>query len=158
MFAGQPVLFAHREGRLLETFVRGFPPIEVLGVDTDEGGPGIDTLRMAPPVLAATPLKRFAQLLEQFRGGIEHQDARAIGAVASTSAEINQRYLPTRGFGELQQIACDSGAVGLQVAHSGTVAGLLFDARDRYRERGMASAASGLKKAGIKRSYRFSVG
>jgi uncharacterized protein involved in propanediol utilization len=157
MFEARTVLFAHREGRVIETFHRGLPPLAVLGFDTREDGSGVDTLRADPPDYSSALRKRFQGLLAQLRWGIENQDSRAIGAVASSSAKINQQYLATSRFDELQEISRDSLAVGLQVAHSGTVAGLLFDAHERTCARRVAFAANSLKKLGIGNCYRISV-
>jgi uncharacterized protein involved in propanediol utilization len=63
-----------------------------------------------------------------------------MGLVMSASARISQRHLPKRDFAQIERLAEMLGAVGVQVAHSGTVAGLVFDARDSRTPRRVAHA------------------
>src|SRR6185437_57484 len=49
MFAGPPVLFAHREGSVLDVFSQPLPPLGIVGVDLCQSGQGIDTLACGPP-------------------------------------------------------------------------------------------------------------
>jgi uncharacterized protein involved in propanediol utilization len=51
--------------------------------------------------------------------------------VATESATLNQRFVSLRGFREIVALADEFGALGVQIAHSGTVAGILFDGRAR---------------------------
>ena len=48
------------------------------------------------------------------------------------SALANQKILPKRGLIELMNFATELGAVGVNVAHSGTVAGIFFHADDEF--------------------------
>ena len=73
-------------------------------------------------------------------------DAYLIGRVASASARINQRFLPKPKFSEIERIAADTGAVGIQVAHSGTVAGLMFDAQSINVEDQICKSSDALAK------------
>lgn len=50
------------------------------------------------------------------------------------SAQANQSILPKRGLTELMNFAKELGAVGVNVAHSGTVAGIFFHATDSLVE------------------------
>lgn len=50
--------------------------------------------------------------------------------LAEQSALANQKILPKRGLEELMNFAKDLGAVAVNVAHSGTVAGIFFHAED----------------------------
>ena len=57
-------------------------------------------------------------------------------ALAKKSALANQKILPKRGLLELIDFAAELGALGVNVAHSGTVAGIFFRADDsRVREK-----------------------
>ena len=155
MFEGPAVLFAHREGDVIRTFSQPLPQLEVLGFDTAQGQPGVRTLDVALPRYTDADREQFMDLRDRLRAGIEGNDLHAVGAVASASATINQRFLPKPNFAQLQEIARVTGAVGVQVAHSGTVAGLLFDARACYQERNLALAVSLLILLGFTSSYRF---
>jgi len=128
MYDGGAVLFAHREGRVLEDFDKPLPPLVVLGLNPAPSAPGVDTLTFPPAPYAPGAARVFETLRARLRRAIETQDARRLGDVATASAVINQSYLPLAHFETLLRVAGSTGAVGLQVAHSGRVAGLLFDA------------------------------
>ena len=53
-------------------------------------------------------------------------------ALTKKSALANQMILPKRGLIELMNFAKELGAVGVNVAHSGTVAGIFFHADDKF--------------------------
>jgi uncharacterized protein involved in propanediol utilization len=44
-------------------------------------------------------------------------------------AELNQRFVPMRSFDQVRVLAERHGALGIQISHSGTVAGILFEPR-----------------------------
>jgi uncharacterized protein involved in propanediol utilization len=104
------------------------PPIAVVGCVS--GPPdGVDTLLLPPPCYSRAELATFDELRGALRRAVRTRDAGLLGAVATASARINRRRLPTPGFESLVAIAAELGAAGVQVAHSGTVAGIVFDAR-----------------------------
>lgn len=121
------VLFAPRQGRVLERWEGGFPEFLVVSVDTDPRGRGVDTLSLAVPRYTTAELTEYDGLIARARTAFLERDAAAMAAVATRSAEVNQRLLPMRGFGELVALTRQRGCLGLQISHSGTVAGLLFD-------------------------------
>jgi len=51
-------------------------------------------------------------------------------ALTEKSAPANQNILPKRGLCELMEFSRGLGALGVNVAHSGTVAGIFFHAED----------------------------
>jgi uncharacterized protein involved in propanediol utilization len=129
MFEGV-TLFAQREGRVLEHWGRWAPRYRLLSVDTDPGRGGVDTLSVPLPhghALAA----EYGTLIERARAAFRRRDLAAIAQVATRSAELNQRVLPTRGFEALRSMATTASCLGLQISHSGTVAGLLFHPASR---------------------------
>ena len=121
------VLFAPRRGRVLEHWTGGLPEFLVLSIDTDPGGSGVDTLGMPVPRYTAAELDQYDELISRARTAFRERDAAAMAAVATRSAELNQRFLPMRGFRDLLALTRQPGCLGLQISHSGTVAGLLFD-------------------------------
>jgi uncharacterized protein involved in propanediol utilization len=155
MFDERTILFAHREGMIIEDFGRTLPGFEVLGFNTDVTGIGIDTLSFPPVRYCRSEVKMFLSLINLFRLAVHRQDLRAIGLVASASANINQRYLPKPHFDRLEMIVKMVGAVGFQVAHSGTVAGIIFDARDPEKESRIAQAEALIAETGISKTWRF---
>ena len=70
----------------------------------------------------------YADLLAQLDAAVDRRDAAAFAEQATRSAQLNEAFLPSPTFGLLQPHAERLGALGVCVAHTGTVAGLLFDA------------------------------
>ncbi len=147
MFDGPAVLFAQREGRVLERFARPLPPLAVIGLNPAPHAGGVDTLAFPPAAYPRGMAVLFDELRAKLRLAIAAQDAARVGEVATASAIVNQAYLPVADFATLVAIARDSGAVGVQVAHSGCVAGLLFDAMSRDCGDAMARAEAALTRA-----------
>jgi uncharacterized protein involved in propanediol utilization len=128
MFPGHVTLFAQREGRVLRILGRRLPPLVTVGCNPGRAE-GIDTLSHPPAAYSASELRALDRLLTRLRIGIRSGDCRQVGRAATESARLNQRFLPTPRFEELLEVGRACSAIGIQVAHSGTVAGLLFDQR-----------------------------
>lgn len=158
MFERHTVLFAHLEGVVIEDFHADFVPLGVLGFGTSEHGLGVDTIALSPARYSSWEIEQFRVLRALVRRAITDGDARLLGSVATASARINQRHLPVPQFDQLAGIASRSGGVGLQVAHSGDIAGLLFDREDPDMEGKMDHGAVLLREAGFARQWRFQVG
>jgi uncharacterized protein involved in propanediol utilization len=127
MIDDRVVLFAHRDGLVLETFGPHLPPMIVVGCDT-EPGVKVDTLRLRPADYDDAELGAFGVLRAALRRAVVLQDVALLGRVATASARINERYLPKPHLELLLKLCLRHGGCGIQVAHSGTVAGLIFDA------------------------------
>lgn len=127
MFTERVVLFAQRDGLVLETLGYRLPPLVVLGCDTRPGHGGVDTLRHPPAEYDDKELGAFQVLRAALRRALATGDVRLLGRVTTASARINQRFLPKPQLEQLHQLCLGHGGCGVQVAHSGTVAGLLFD-------------------------------
>jgi uncharacterized protein involved in propanediol utilization len=153
MYGSQAVLFAQREGKVIEDFDNSLPPLDVLGFSTN--ALGIDTLTFPPAQYDEWEIEMFRVLRGAMRRAISYQDPRLIGRIASASARINQRYLPKPKFALLKEIVGQAGALGLQVAHSGTVVGLLFDPLDKNTEQKIQQAKQWLTKIGFTATWRF---
>jgi uncharacterized protein involved in propanediol utilization len=126
MYGDRAVLFAHREGSLIEDLGACLMPIHVLGFGTSGDGHGVDTLAMPPARYTSWEIEAFRTLLGALRRAIRLRDADLLGRVATASAKLNQLHLPIPRFADILTVARNSRAVGVQVAHSGDVAGLLF--------------------------------
>ncbi len=142
MLGGGAVLFAQREGRVLERLGPALPAAVVVGCVTGGGAP-VDTLALD----FAGDVAAFERLRRMLRLAIATGDVALLGRVSTESARLNQRVLAKDELPELERIAALTGAAGVQVAHSGNVAGLLFDPRgggDRLRRCVRALRAAGL--------------
>ncbi|MEU9861978.1 GHMP kinase [Streptomyces sp. NPDC047971] len=142
MLDGRPVLFAQREGRVLEVLGPALPPLVVVGCTLGGGAP-VDTLALPVREADATDIRDFERLRALLRRAVATGDARLLGEVATASARRGQQLLAHPEFDDLTVIARRVGAVGVQIAHSGAVAGVLFDAAApglRHRVRGCLRA------------------
>ena len=119
------VLFAQREGRVLEDWGRWIPEFLLLSIDTDPRSGGRNTLRVPLPHGEAMRAD-YTALVQQARAAFQAHDAGAIAAVATRSAELHQITAPMRGFSSLCALAAAADALGVQISHSGTIAGMLF--------------------------------
>ncbi|MFJ5772738.1 kinase [Streptomyces sp. NPDC093094] len=127
MFRESSVLFAHREGEVVEDFGHPLPAVRVLGFGSRPGGRGIDTLALPPARYDSAERAAFARLRTLLREAVHTKDAALLGAVATASTDLNQRHLPIPCLDALHAVARETGALGIQSAHSGDIAGLLYD-------------------------------
>jgi uncharacterized protein involved in propanediol utilization len=148
------VLFAHREGKVLEHYLQPLPRMVVLGFDADADGL-VETLQFPPAVYSAEEVEKFKVLRAALRRAVHTQDVTLLGRIATASAEINQRFLQKPRFHEICGITQKSGAAGVAVAHSGTVAGILFDHGDPERESKIAAASKLLASLDFENILRF---
>ena len=154
MFDGEMVLFAQRQGRVLESFGRWVPRYTVLSIDTDVGGVGVDTMALPLPVYTDAELDAFERMLGRVRVAFVRRDLATIASIATESATLNQRFLPMRQFRAIRELADEYLALGVQISHSGTVAGVLFDVafasdRDLAQELSGRVRALGLRPLGL---------
>ena len=129
------VAFNHRAGRLLR-LLGPLPDMRVLGVDL---GGTVDTVTFnkRPKDYTQDERQRCQEALDAVADAMMNADVRGIGAACTISAEIHQRVLPKPELPVLLEICAESGGAGVNVAHSGTVVGMIFEPTN---ERGMAFA------------------
>jgi L-threonine kinase len=120
------VVYQHREARLLE---RMGPVPSLALVAIDEGGE-VETLarNRREPGYSRAEIDEFSALLTRLRQAFRDGDLAGVGAVATRSAEMNQRLLPKRTLGAMIGVAAAVDAVGVVAAHSGTCLAILIDA------------------------------
>ncbi|TAN00060.1 MAG: kinase [Rhizobiaceae bacterium] len=154
-YEDQVVLFAQREGYVIEHFGDAFPPLIVVGFS--DGVSPINTLRLQPARYDSEEIELFRVLRGLTYRSIRQQDARMLGRVATTSARISQRHLPKPRWDSMLQLAEAYGALGIQVAHSGTLFGILVDP-EMPKAVGHATAlAKAVEDLGFKRAQIFAV-
>ncbi|MFJ6783538.1 GHMP kinase [Streptomyces yangpuensis] len=145
MLDARPVLFAQREGRVLEVLGHRLPSLVVVGCALGGGAP-VDTLSLPAREYDDHDVRAFERLRVLLRRAVTTGDAALLGRVATASARHGQRLLRHPEFDALVAIARRLGAVGVQIAHSGAVAGLLLDPSApglRHRVRGCVRALEG---------------
>ncbi|MFI1172914.1 GHMP family kinase ATP-binding protein [Streptomyces melanogenes] len=126
MLDGRPVLFAQREGRVLEVLGPALPPLVVVGCALGGGAP-VDTLSLPVREPADGDLRAWERMRTRLRRAVATGDVRLLGQVATASARRGQQVLGHPEFDALTAIARRVGAAGVQIAHSGAVAGVLFN-------------------------------
>jgi uncharacterized protein involved in propanediol utilization len=155
MFDEHIVLFAQREGIVIEDFSSSLPRLDVLGFNTDPHEHGIDTIAFPPARYSWWEIEAFRPLVGLLRRALDLRSPQLLGQVASASATINQLYLPKPHFQDLKAISQEVNAVGLQVAHTGTIAGFLFDPASALTESRIQHAQTLLAGIGITHTWFF---
>ena len=148
MIDDRVVLFAHREGVVLETLGPRLPPMIVVGCDTEPGA-RVDTLALQPAEYNDEEIGAFQVLRAGLRRAIATQDVALVGRVATASARINQRFLPKPMLEPLLDLCLRCHGCGIQVAHSGTLAGLILDTRRPGVEESVQQCISQVQALGI---------
>lgn len=141
-FDGHAVLFAQREGTVLEDFGGSLPPLLLVGFKAMGGRP-IDTLALPPARYDSIEIQQFRVLRALIAYAVRYQDPICLGRAATASALLSQRHLPKQHLERAIDVAKGAGACGVQVAHSGSLLGILFDhAGKNLRQRAQSVAAS----------------
>ena len=118
-------IFDHRKGRIA-TSLGEAPPMRVLVLDF---GGVVDTLEFnkRDRMSALHRLEpKMAEAVSLIRDGISRKDPSLIGKGATVSSTANQEILFNPYFEAVLEISKHTGALGVNVAHSGTVIGMLF--------------------------------
>ena len=89
---------------------------------------------------------QFDAILASLRTASARRDSSAFAAAATLSASINQRFVPNPYHALLEDRIGDFGALGINVGHTGTVLGLLFDAADSGAMKAATSASVELQR------------
>lgn len=160
MFKESSVLFAQREGKVIEDFGYRIPAVRVLGFGSrpENDGKGVDTLAFPPARYDDAEAGVFAELHAMLREAIHTKDVALVGAVATASTEINQRHLPIPLLESLRAIERETGALGIQAAHSGDIAGLLYDRDDPEVDARTEHGRRLLHNIGIHEQWIFTTG
>ncbi|MCX4779280.1 GHMP kinase [Streptomyces sp. NBC_01264] len=157
MLGGRPVLFAQREGRVLEVLGPALPPLVVVGCALGGGAP-VDTLSLPAADVGRSDVRAYERLRALLRRAVATGSAELLGAVATASARRGQRVLGHPEFDALTALARRVGAVGVQIAHSGAVAGVLFDPTAPGLRRRVRGCLHALDAHGIPATRTFTTG
>lgn len=156
VFGDEAVLFAQREGTVIEPLGGSFPPLYLLSLG-HRSASVVDTLKLPRARYTSAQILQFSVIRGLARHAIEHQDAALLGRVATASATISQQYLPQAGFETALQLSRLHEACGVQVSHSGSLIGILFDASKPEARRHLTSAARAAQAEGFGAVSAYSV-
>lgn len=148
MIDDRVVLFGHRDGEVLETLGHRLPPLVVVGCNTEPGA-RVETLRFRPADYHDDEIAAFRVLRAGLRRAIATGDVPLLGRVATASARINQRFLPKPPLTALLDLCHRLGGCGVQVAHSGTVAGVIFDPARPGTAAAVSRCLAGIQRLGL---------
>ena len=129
MFPGITLL-DHLEGSVVETLGPP-PPMEIVALDF---GGTVDTVEFNSVdrrTLWQAIQPEVDEALRLVKLGIQEQDPWTVGRGAVISARASQGVMPKPKLGAVLEFAESVEAVGVNVGHSGTIIGVLLDARER---------------------------
>jgi len=156
MFPGI-ALFDHREGSIVEELGPP-PPMEIVALDF---GGTVDTLEFNR-IDHSNAWHRLESVnqeaLDLVRQGIQESKPTLVGLGASISAAAGQRILKKPQLPRVVAFAQAVGAVGVCVAHSGTVIGVLLDARERRGKSAFRRAQAAFTDAAAVHHFRLMSG
>jgi len=136
MFPGITV-FDHIGGRAARVLGPA-PEMEILIVDL---GGTVDTVgfnaKMDLDILNMAKENKIALAMEKIEKGLAVGNCQLIGQAATESAYANQQMLPKPDLERVIDICRMTGGLGVNVAHSGTVIGVLFDAGSGLADQAM---------------------
>lgn len=122
VFCSGIVRINHITGQMLAGY-QGLPTFRVSVYDT---GGEVDTLLYHERMEGTVDEKGSAEALALFEQGCRCRDMAMIARAATLSARNNQILLPKDDLEDLLAFVLERGALGINVAHSGTVIGVLW--------------------------------
>lgn len=147
-------MFDHREGRIKDS-IGPPPPMEIVALDF---GGRVDTLEFNRTDRSAQWRDIEGETTEALglvKAGVECCDPSLIGRGAAISAWAGQRILPKQMLPAVADFAESIGAVGVNVGHSGTIIGVLLDARPRRGKSAFRQAREAFPEAEMVHHFRL---
>ncbi|MER9839602.1 hypothetical protein NKJ28_32485 [Mesorhizobium sp. M0145] len=119
------VAYHQRACRLL-SFLGQMPPLAIVGID--EGGT-VETVDydQRRGEISANQRAEYHELLDRARTAVPQGDTAEIGRIATASALLHQERAPKEHLSSMLKISEANNALGVIVAHSGTISGILLD-------------------------------
>ncbi|MER9926404.1 hypothetical protein NKJ84_26555 [Mesorhizobium sp. M0048] len=119
------VAYQQRACRLL-SFLGQMPPLAIVGID--EGGT-VETVDydQRRGEISASHSAKYRDLLDRARTAIPMGDTATIGRIATASSLLHQERAPKEHLNSMLKASEATDALGVIVAHSGTMIGILLD-------------------------------
>ena len=120
------VIYDHRQGLRFEE-LGAAPPLDILVLEPPEE---VDTVVFNKNKLSSEAVDELliAEALDMATTAIKSWDIRLLGEAASMSALLNQKLLMKPVLPDVIDVCRQKGGVGVNVAHSGSVMGMLAEA------------------------------
>ena len=147
----QVAVFDHREGKVARTLGEP-PPMRVAILDF---GGSVDTQefnRVDRNAVLKRLEPRMTEAVSLIEEGMARGDPLRVGKGATISALANQELLFNPRLEAVQELSLRTGAVGVNVAHSGTVIGMLF--RDDISLAQKAVEIAHREMSGLERAFQ----
>ena len=151
---GTTLLFEHRSGNVRMALGGPLPRMLICGFDTSDAG-GVDTDPLPRAQYSAEQIAAFSVAVATLEQAIREKNVDLVGRVATFSAVVNQSNLVKPKFDDILEIKDLVGSAGVLVAHSGTIAGLIFDAALPDLGQRVADAHFRLRGLGFDRFHTF---
>lgn len=129
----QITLFDHLKGSFYKQYGT-FPSCKVLLLEGRDVIDTIDFRKTDRTSIIKSNEKEVAEALFHFQKGIKEQSLKELGKAATISGFANQKILYKEGLEEIHEISQRFGAYGINVAHSGSVIGILYNDTDFDRD------------------------
>ncbi|RWI34114.1 MAG: hypothetical protein EOR30_29975 [Mesorhizobium sp.] len=122
------VVAYHQRSCSLLSFLGQMPPLAVVGID--EGGT-VETIHydQRRGEVKASQRAQYCELLDRARIAIPRGDTVTMGRIATASALLHQERAPKKHLNSMLKASDGTGALGVIVAHSGTMIGIMLDRR-----------------------------
>jgi len=119
------VLFDFKNRVVIEDFKKPLPSFFIAGFNADKKG-GVFYFPANYPMLSEEDAARYDSMRKRLRSAINSSDRKELASLATESAYIRQKYAPKPNWNEILELHEESRALGIQIAHSGMVVGLMF--------------------------------
>lgn len=119
----EPVVFAQNEGRVIRHYPSPLPPFSVIA--SRLCGDVVETDHIARPSYTDRETGFFETALDLLGTALQTRDLRTIAELATGSSRIDQAHRPRPALAEVLHAHIGWGALGVQIAHSGTAVGLI---------------------------------
>ncbi len=121
------VAFDYKKLNLIEK-IGNLPEIVIIAVDEDKNKK-ISTLEYnsIKRIYTSSHKKKYQKLLSQMIVAIQNQNLHEIGKLSTQSALMNQPHNPKNFLQELIDISNKIKGLGVTIAHSGTLTGIILD-------------------------------
>lgn len=119
------VLFDFKNRLVIEDFKKPLPSFFVVGFNADKKG-GVFCFPANYPMISEEDATRYDLMRKRLRSAISSSNREELANLATESAYIRQKYTPKPNWNEILELREKSGALGIQIAHSGMVVGLMF--------------------------------